>query len=203
MKVIRLLENGSNYEQFIKELPKKLYDKFQQFFEELCDGMDTGRIAIWQEELKEYNLFFNFDSVPKANNIFYLKNRLNNQNVVYSTDADIFDQSYAIAYLNNFEIVLIFIEQFVDTKEIHVYRLEIFEKPSDAFVYENDVHDLNSFFDTKYVHDLVFKDFNQALLFSINLAQYYGANNFDSEPLVFKNSKKYHKWLRKQLNLKH
>lgn len=72
-----------------------------------------------------------------------------------------------------------FIERFEN--KVLIYSLELYNKPSDSFISESDLKNLNSFADMNYEFnkDLIEKD---RYLFTYDLCSYFGGMNFDSMP---------------------
>lgn len=120
----------------------------------------------------------------------------------YSSDVSIEDHSNFVVFHNKHngeETEAISIERDEDSEKIRVYYVELFNKPSDSWLNFEDLESVNSYTGMNYEMntDLVGND---KFLFSQDLCSYYGAVNFDGNPLEFEDQNSFELWL-KEMNL--
>jgi len=114
--------------------------------------------------------------------------------VIYSSDVNIEEHATMVVFKNDNDIQAIFIERYADTNEIKVYGVELYNKPSDSWINEDDIKSINNSCDTDYSFKEELKDIKQ-YLFTQDLCWYYGANNFDSFPDKYKSQEAFEDWL--------
>jgi hypothetical protein len=101
--------------------------------------------------------------------------------VIYSTDASL-EQSTLICYSKDDEIIVLGID------DANIYKLELFESPSDSFINESDLIKLNNSCDTQYEFNEKFDSIERKCDFVNNMFWYYGGINFDSMPERIENN---------------
>jgi hypothetical protein len=101
--------------------------------------------------------------------------------VIYSTDASL-EQSTLICYIKDDEIIVLGID------DAYIYKLEIFDSPSDSFINESDLIRLNDSCDMQYVFDEKFDSIEKKCKFMCDMFWYFGGVNFDSSPEKIENN---------------
>jgi len=112
----------------------------------------------------------------------------------YSSDTSIEDHANLVVFDNCGIKDAIYIERYEDTGAVLVYWVDLFHKPSDSWINEDDIPRINSCCDTKYKFNEELDEFDQ-YLFTSDLCSYYGAINFDSYPLHFDDQDEFEEWL--------
>lgn len=107
---------------------------------------------------------------------------MENSRIYFSDDVSILEHATFIVF-RNFDGLkeAIYIERYEDTEQVFIYEMELFNRPSDSFLTEDDLDGLNSFADTKYTFDGELNE-TEMYLFVLNMCHYYGAINFDQYP---------------------
>ena len=101
----------------------------------------------------------------------------------YSSDVNIEDHANLVVFDNeDGEKCAIYIDRLPD-ETIMVSTVELFDKPADAWVNEYDLIVINESCDTNYKFDKPLNEYEQ-YLFTSDLCWYYGAVNFDSNPMI-------------------
>ena len=99
--------------------------------------------------------------------------------VIYSTDVNTMEHAN---YFVDSEKNVFYIERYEDEDKVIIYSLELFSKPSDSFINDNDINSLNSYSDSNYEYTKTLIE-DEQYLFTFDLCSYYGGLNFDSNPL--------------------
>jgi len=116
----------------------------------------------------------------------------------YSSDVNIEDHSNFVVFHNKHngeDAEAISIERDGDSETVKVYFVELFKSPSDSWLNNEDLESVNSYTGMNYNmnSDLVGND---KFLFSQDLCSYYGAINFDGNPIEFQDQNSFELWLR-------
>jgi len=114
--------------------------------------------------------------------------------IYYSDDVCILDHARFVVYLADGVKNAIYIERDDNSEQYFIYGVELFNKPSDSWISESDLKDINSSCDASYIFDQELSEYDQ-YLFTSDLCWYYGANNFDSYPIEFISYGSFEEWL--------
>ena len=104
--------------------------------------------------------------------------------IYYSDDVNILDHATNVVFLQDGVKHAINIERDENIEQYCVYITELYNKPSDSWINEDDLIYINDSCDSSYDFNAELSEYEQ-YLFTSDLCWYYGANNFDSCPLHF------------------
>lgn len=115
--------------------------------------------------------------------------------IYYSDDVNILDHARMVVYLADGVKNAIFIERDDNSEQYFVYCVELFTRPSDSWINESDLKAINTSCDANYIFDQELTEHEQ-YLFTSDLCWYYGAVNFDSDPIQFISFGSFEQWLK-------
>ncbi len=114
--------------------------------------------------------------------------------IYYSSDVSIEDHANLVVFENSEgEKEAIHIERDEDSEKIYVYYVELFNKPADSWINEEDLKSINNSCDKNYVFDQELTRWDQ-YFFTSDLIWYYGADNFGS-PNIYTSQDSFEEWL--------